>query len=77
MNSAKIINLADHRLRGASKSQLLQMELTLRAELSRVQSESATELAKVIEKLTQREAELAKLTKKEINRTTNQPSKGF
>lgn len=74
MNAAKIINLPDRTFRDASKNQLMQMVLTLRAELQRVQSDSAAELAKVNAKLVQREAELAKLTKQEVNRTTNQPS---
>jgi transposase len=74
MNAAKIINLPDRTLRDASKNQLMQMVMTLRKELRRFQSDSAAELAMVNSKLAEREAELAKLAKQEINRTTNQPS---
>lgn len=74
MNVAKVFALPEHTLRQASRRQLILMVLSLRAELGRMQTTSAGELSVLREKIEQRDAELARLTKREINRTVNQPS---
>lgn len=74
MNLAKVIILPERQLRDSSKSQLIQMVLNLRAELGLVRSKSEAEILSLQEKLGQRDAELAKLTKAVINKTVDQPS---
>lgn len=74
MNAAVILNFPERDIRNASKTKLLQMVLSLRAELRREQTASATKIAALEEKLAQKDAELAKLTKQNINQTVNQPS---
>lgn len=74
MNLAKVLILPERALREASKSRLIHMVLDLRAELSRVQVTNDAELSALRAKLAQRDAELEKLAKKEINQKTNQPS---
>ena len=70
MNAAKILILPERALLEASRSELIQMVLLLRAEKTACDEK----LSILREKLAQRDAELAKLTKQDINRTVNQPS---
>ncbi len=70
MNTAKILKLPDRALLEASRSELIEMVLSLRAEKTSLEES----LSVLREKLVQRDAEIAKLTKQDINRTVNQPS---
>jgi transposase len=74
VNAAIILNFPEHDLLNAPKKSLVFMVVTLRAELERVQTNSEQIIAELQAKLTQREAELEKLTKANINSTANQPS---
>lgn len=70
----KILHFPECRLKNASKQNLVQMVLSLRTELRRVQIESEMKISVLQEKLAQRDVELEKLTKANINNTVNQPS---
>ena len=74
MNAASVLNFPKNDLLGSSKKELMLMILTLRAELERVQLESTTTITELQKKLAQRDAELDKLTKANINTIANQPS---
>lgn len=63
MTTDKIVILSEHTLNHSSKRELIAIVLSLREELNRTQ-----------EKLAEKEIELQKLIKKNINQTVNQPS---
>lgn len=73
-NAANILNFPECELRNSSKRQLIQMILSLRSKLFCVETESKKKIAALEEKLAQKEAELEKKTKADINMTVNQPS---
>jgi transposase len=74
VNAATILNFPESDLLNTPKKALILMVVTLRAELEHVQTSSDRTIAELQEKLAQREAELEKLTKANINSTANQPS---
>jgi transposase len=74
MQIAKILHFPEHALRGSSKRQLIQMVLSLRSELEHVKISRDAQLLVLREKLAQRDVDLAKLIKENINKTVNQPS---
>jgi hypothetical protein len=63
MTTDKIVILSEHTLNHSSKRELIAIVLSLREELNRTQ-----------EKLAEKEIELQKLIKKDINQAVNQPS---
>ncbi len=63
MTPDKIVILSEHTLNHSSKRELIAIVLSLREELNRTQ-----------EKLAEKEIELQKLIKKDINQAVNQPS---
>ena len=74
LNAATILHFPEDDLLVLSKQELISMVSTLRAKLTYVQTESSKIITELQEKLTQRDAELEKLTKANINSTANQPS---
>jgi transposase len=74
MKSASILNFPERKLQSLSKKELIQMILSLRSELSDVQTESAVKIAALEGKLAEQEAALDKKTKADINKAVNQPS---
>ena len=74
MNAATVLNFPEQDLLNTPSAALILMIMTLRAELELVQTESRKTIAELQEKLAQRDAELEKLTKENINKTVNQPS---
>jgi len=74
LNAATILNFPEDDLFTLSKQELISMVSTLRAKLACMQTESSKIIADLQMKLAQRDAELEKLTKANINSTANQPS---
>ena len=69
MNAATVLNFPEQDLLNTPSTALILMIMTLRAELQRVQTESSKTIADLQEKLAQRDAELEKITKDNINKT--------
>jgi transposase len=75
MNATNVLNLSEHALlHNASKNELIQMVVALRAELKLVKNENETKISALQNKLALKDTELAKLKKEYINKTVNQPS---
>ncbi len=74
LNAVAILNFPEDDLFDLPKQELVLMITSLRAKLNCVQTESSKIIAALQEKLAQRDAELEKLTKANINSTVNQPS---
>jgi transposase len=74
MNAATLLNFPKCELQDVPKKKLIQMVLSLRLKLIHVQTESEEKIAALQEKLAEKEAELDKKTKENINKTVNQPS---
>lgn len=74
MNAAALLNFPEQELRAASKTKLIRMVLSLRTELRHLQTESDGKIAALNEKLAEKEAELEKNAKADINKTVHQPS---
>jgi hypothetical protein len=75
MKAINILNFSEHALlRNASKKELINMVLLLRADLEFVKKESEMKLVALQEQLAAKDTELEKLTKENINKTINQPS---
>ena len=74
VNAAAILNFPESDLLNTPTKALILMVVTLRAELEQAKTISEKTIAELQEKLSQREAELEKLTKANINSTVNQPS---
>jgi len=70
MTVDNIVVLSEHALRHSSKEALIAMVLSLREELNRTQ----IKLSSSQKRLAEKEIELQKRIKKEINQTVNQPS---
>lgn len=70
MTAANVLHFPERTLREASKNELIQMVLALRVELE----QREVKIILLQEEVVKRDAELAKLTKAEINKTANQPS---
>lgn len=64
----------DQEFARASKIELIQMVLKLRAELKQAKAESEMKISSLEEKLAAKDAELDKFIKKDINMSANQPS---
>ncbi len=73
-NTAEILKFPDPDLLGASKNELFQMVLLLRAELRQLRIESETKIAALQKRLAEKDEALEKQAKENINKTTNQPS---
>ena len=74
MNAAPILNFPDPELNNASKKELIQMIVLLRAELCYLQAESEIKMAALQETLAEKEAALDKRAKADLNKAVNQPS---
>ncbi len=74
MKIADILNFSKHELHHRSKDQLITITLFLCGELRRIQTDSDQKICDLQEKLTNKEAELEKNIKDDINKTVNQPS---
>lgn len=75
MNATNVLNFSEHALlRDIPKNELIQMVLALRAELEAVKANSEMKLSILQEKLAEKDAEIEKLTKKNINQVINQPT---
>lgn len=74
MSTATILNFNERKLWVVSKKDLIQMVLSISAELRDLQTDSKIKIAALQEKLTETEAELEKITKTNINKSVNQPS---
>jgi len=74
MNAAKILSFPEHTLRNASKKELIQMVLSLRADFDRMRTESDLKIAALQEKLDKQAVEIERLTRSNINKIVNQPS---
>lgn len=70
----KIIQLSEYKLRRASKEELIALVISLRGELNRVQTESEIKIATLQKVLSEKEVELSKLHREDLNKTVNQPS---
>lgn len=70
MDVAEVINLPECSIRNKTRKQLIRMVLSLSAETRR----NAEELNALREKLKERDAALAKITRQSINKTVNEPS---
>jgi len=69
LNAATLLNFPEDDLLALSKQELISMVSTLRAKLACVQTESSKIIADLQGKLAQRDVELEKLTKANINTT--------
>jgi hypothetical protein len=69
-----LLHFPERELRDASKKELIQMVVSLRAKLLQVQTESKAKIAALQEKLAEKEAALDKKARDDINKTVNQPS---
>ena len=74
MNAATLLHFPKRELQDASKKELIQMIVLLRAELLQVQTESKKKIVALQEKLAEKEAALDKKTRDDIHKTVNQPS---
>lgn len=75
MIATNILNFSEHALlQNVSRNELIQMVLTLRAELELVKKESEHKLSTLQNILVLKDMELEKLKKENINKTVNQPS---
>jgi transposase len=74
MTVDKIINLSKYALRISSKDELIDMVLSLHEKVDSMKSESDLKLLELQTRLSEKEAELIKLKKLDINNTANQPS---
>ena len=70
----KILNLSESSLQKAPRDELVQIILVLRLEIDSIHNSYKKKLEVLNNKLAQRDLELAKLTKANINQTVNQPS---
>lgn len=74
MNTAKVLTFPDVALYTASRQDLIQMVLGLQAEFAVFRAQTEATIADLQNKLAQKEAEIAKHTKADINKAANQPS---
>lgn len=74
MDVAKIINIQEYALRNTPRKELISMVLSLRKELREQRDAGDIKISLLQEKLAEKEAELSKLTKENVNKTVNQPS---
>lgn len=74
MSASHTLKFPNQEFARASKIELIQMVLALRAENLKIKTESELTITALQEKLAARDAELEKLIKKDINMTSNQPS---
>ena len=74
MNTAKVLPFPEIGLRNASRQQLLQMVLSLQAEIAALRAQSEETIATLQNKLAQKEEEQTQRTNAEINKTAHQPS---
>jgi len=74
MNATTLLYFPERDLQDASKKELIQMIVLLRAELLQVQTESQATIMALQEKLAEKEAALDKKARDDINKMVNQPS---
>jgi hypothetical protein len=74
MSASHTLKFPNKEFARASKVELIQMVLALRAENLKIKTESELTITALQEKLAARDAEFEKLIKKDINMTANQPS---